>query len=59
MKWIVSDFFARSPALLGPTIALLLFVLVFTATAIHAFRTQKIAHDRMARLPLEEDTRHD
>jgi len=59
MKWIVSDFFARSPALLGPTLALLLFVVVFTATAVHAFRTQKAEHDRMARLPLGEDERHD
>ena len=59
MKWIVSDFFARSPALLGPTIALLLFVLVFTAIAVHVFRTHHSAHDRMARMPLHEDGRDD
>lgn len=59
MKWIVGDFFARSPALLGPTVALLLFVLVFTAIAVHAFRTHKSEHDRMASLPLHEDCRHD
>lgn len=59
MKWIVSDFFARSPALLGPTLALLLFMVVFMATAIHAFRGQKTAQDRMARLPLDEEARDD
>ena len=59
MKWIVSDFFMRSPALLGPVIALLLFMVVFTATAVHAFRVQKSTHDRMARLPLKEDGHHD
>lgn len=55
MRWIVSDFFMRSPLLLGPVIALLLFLVVFTAIATHAFRTGKSTHDRMARLPLNED----
>jgi cbb3-type cytochrome oxidase subunit 3 len=55
MKWIVSDFFARSPALLGPVVALVLFMFVFAAVAVHALRTQKADHDRMARLPLKED----
>jgi cbb3-type cytochrome oxidase subunit 3 len=59
MRWIVSDFFMRSPLLLGPVIALLLFLMVFTAIAIHAFRTGKSTHDRMARLPFNEDGRHD
>jgi cbb3-type cytochrome oxidase subunit 3 len=59
MRWIVSDFFMRSPLLLGPVIALLLFLVVFTAIAIHAFRTAKSTQDRMARLPFNEDGRHD
>jgi hypothetical protein len=59
MKWIVSDFFMRSPALLGPIIALLLFLVVFTAIAIRAFRIKQSTHDQMARLPLSEDGRHD
>ena len=59
MRWIVSDFFARSPALLGPVIALLLFMSVFIAAAVYALRTQREQHDRMALMPLKEDERHE
>ena len=59
MRWMVSDFFARSPVLLGPVIALVLFMIVFAASAIYAWRTHREQHDRMARLPLNEDERHD
>jgi hypothetical protein len=56
---MVSDFFARSPALLGPVIALVLFMIVFVAASIYALRTQREKHDRMALLPLQEDGRHE
>jgi cbb3-type cytochrome oxidase subunit 3 len=59
MRWMVSDFFARSPVLLGPVIALVLFMIVFTATAIYALRTHREQNDRMARMPLKEDERHE
>jgi hypothetical protein len=55
---MVSDFFERSPVLLGPVIALLIFAVVFTATAVHALRMHKETHDRMAKLPLEDERRH-
>jgi hypothetical protein len=55
MRWIVSDFFMRSPVLLGPVIALLLFVVVFSAIAVRTFRTRKSTHDRMALLPFNGD----
>lgn len=59
MKWLVSDFFARSPALLGPVIALVLFMLVFVAATIYALRTQRAQHERMALMPLKEDQHHE
>lgn len=59
MRWIVGDFFARSPVLLGPVIALVLFMIVFAATAIYALRTRREQHDQMALLPLKEDDRHE
>lgn len=59
MRWMVSDFFARSPALLGPVIALLLFMTVFVAASFYALRTRREEHDRMALLPLKEDERHE
>jgi cbb3-type cytochrome oxidase subunit 3 len=59
MRFMVSDFFARSPALLGPVIALVLFMIVFVAASIYALRTQREKHDRMALLPLQEDGRHE
>jgi hypothetical protein len=54
MKWIVSDFFVRSPVLLGPIVALLLFFVVFSAIAIRTLRTRKSAHEQLARLPFDE-----
>lgn len=59
MRFMVSDFFARSPALLGPVIALVLFMIVFVAASIYALRTQREKNDRMALLPLQEDGRHE
>lgn len=55
MRWMVSDFFARSPALLGPVIALVLFMGVFIAAAVYALRMRREQHERMALLPLRED----
>jgi len=59
MKWIVGDFFARSPVLVGPLFALVLFVLVFSLAALRALRSHKELNARLASHPLEEDGRHD
>jgi len=42
-----------------PVLALLIFFCVFTLTAVYAFRSHKPTQDRLAALPLEEDSRHD
>jgi hypothetical protein len=59
MRFIAADFFARSPMLVLPVVAMLIFMLVFMSTAIRAFRTDKAKQDKLARLPLEEELGHD
>ena len=59
MRWIATDFFARSPVMTLPVIAMLLFMAVFVASAIRAFRTARDTHDELAKLPLEEDRSHE
>jgi hypothetical protein len=53
LSWIASDFFARSPVLVYPLIALLLFMAVFVTAALRAALADRAQIDRMARLPLE------
>ena len=55
LGWISTDFFARSPVMVFPAIALCLFVVVFTAAALRAFLQDGRHLERMARMPLEED----
>ena len=55
MSWIATDFFARSPVLLGPVIALALFFTVFVGAAARALLTRRAVVDRAARIPFEND----
>jgi hypothetical protein len=55
LSWISSDFFERSPLLAFPVLALVLFMVVFTANAVRALRTKKPELERLANLPLERE----
>ncbi|MDD9935057.1 MAG: hypothetical protein OXT09_15705 [Myxococcales bacterium] len=55
LSWISSDFFARSPVLLFPVIALCIFMGVFTLGAVRAFLTDRRELDALSRLPLQDD----
>lgn len=60
MSWIAMDFFARSPVLLGPLVALALFFAVFVSASGRALLTRRTVVDRAARMPFEDDeVRHD
>jgi len=57
---IASDFFAKSPLLALPVIAMAIFMTVFTLGAVRTFRTDKKKLDEVANLPFahEEEVRH-
>jgi cbb3-type cytochrome oxidase subunit 3 len=59
MSRFASEFFAQSPALLYPMLALLLFFVVFLAVVIHVFRMKPSEVERLARIPLEDDVVED
>ncbi|HEX2679036.1 MAG TPA: hypothetical protein VHM19_20440 [Polyangiales bacterium] len=48
-----ADYFARSPVLVYPILALALFLGVFVVISVRAARTKKPELERMASLPLE------
>jgi hypothetical protein len=56
ISWLASDFFARSPMLLFPVVALFLFMTAFAAVSAWALLRKREHLDRMARLPLEDET---
>ena len=62
MRFMVTEYFTKSPMLLFPLLALALFMLVFVLVTVVAFATDKSRHDRAASLPLadglEEEVRH-
>jgi hypothetical protein len=53
LSWISGDYFARSPVLILPVVALLVFMTVFCATALRAALARRAEVEHMARLPLE------
>lgn len=55
MRSMATGFFADSPVLDFPVIALLLFLGVFVAITLRALRTPSVAYDRSAALPLEDE----
>jgi hypothetical protein len=56
MSRMAMEFFARSPVLALPIIALLIFSAVFIAIVVRAARMPRLTVESDARLPLEEDT---
>ncbi|MEM6961097.1 MAG: hypothetical protein AAF355_10635 [Myxococcota bacterium] len=55
LSWLASDYFAQSPLLAFPVIAMILFMAVFSAMAFRAMRTTREELDRMAQLPLRSE----
>jgi uncharacterized membrane protein (DUF485 family) len=53
LGWFASDFFARSPVLIFPLVALGLFMTVFVLATVRALMANREHLDRMSRLPLE------
>ncbi|MDD9939455.1 MAG: hypothetical protein OXU20_00205 [Myxococcales bacterium] len=54
LSWISTEFFARSPVLVFPLIALGIFMTVFIAAAVRAARTDSERLDELARLPFDD-----
>jgi hypothetical protein len=55
LSFISSEFFARSPVLAFPVVAMLLFMAVFVANAVRALRAAKPELDRLAELPFSDE----
>ena len=53
MRDLAHDFFAASPVMAAPLVALVLFVIVFVLVSIRVMRTRKGDADRAAHLVLE------
>lgn len=60
LRHMSAEFFARSPVLIYPIIALSIFFVVFVVVSLRALRAQKSELDRLAALPLSdsEEARH-
>jgi len=54
MRYAAMAFFAKSPMLIFPLLALLLFLAVFVWITVRTYRADKTAYDAIARLPLED-----
>ena len=50
-----SELLATSPLLILPMVALVLFIIVFTAMLITTMKKRAVAYDPLARMPLEDD----
>ena len=55
LGWMAREFFATSPALGFPIIALILFVTVFTGVVLFVMRRRPTSFELVAALPLEDD----
>ena len=53
MSELAADFFANNPAMAGPMIAMLLFIAVFVAATVRAWRISPEHVERLAHLALE------
>lgn len=54
MRALASDFFARSPVMSGPLLAIALFFTVFVGVTLWVMWTRREAFDAVARMPLDE-----
>lgn len=53
MRAIATDFFARSPAMAGPIVAILLFFLTFVGIVAWLAWSKREGFDALAQLPLD------
>ncbi|HEY8426776.1 MAG TPA: hypothetical protein VIL20_00315 [Sandaracinaceae bacterium] len=56
MSEMVRGLFLDNPAVLGSIVALLVFVAVFVIAAVRAVRAEQSTLERVARLPLENES---
>ncbi|MGB5268761.1 MAG: hypothetical protein WBN30_19375 [Polyangiales bacterium] len=56
MSRFASEFFANSPVLLYPLLALALFFIVFLVVIVRVMRMKTSDVDEYARIPLEEES---
>lgn len=54
ISWMATDFFAKSPVLYLPMIALFLFMLVFVGIIVRTYWKRAAEFDELARMPLDE-----
>ena len=54
MRMLTADYFARSPVLILPIIALLLFLGVYAFVVLRTYLSKKSRFDSVASLPLDE-----
>lgn len=55
LSWFASDYFAQSPVLVYPLIALGIFMTIFTVVSVTTLLKRKQRFERIAALPLEND----
>lgn len=55
LGWFATDFFAKSPVLGAPLLALGIFFTVYVTISLRTFLTKKERFDYLANLPLEAD----
>lgn len=58
ISWMAKEFFAASPVLVLPVIALVLFMLLFAVIACRTLLTRKAEFDRLAHMPFEDEENH-
>ena len=54
LRQLSADYFARSPLLIYPVLALAIFMAVFLLVSVRALRARREEIDRMASLPLSD-----
>ncbi len=54
MRFAAMAFFAKSPMLIFPVLALVLFFAVFVWITVRTYRADKTTYDAISRLPLED-----
>lgn len=52
MRLLTEDFFARSPVLAYPVLAMVLFLAVFLVVSVRALLSRRESLDELARMPL-------
>lgn len=56
LGWMAKEFFASSPVLFYPIVALIIFTVTFSLLTIRAFLRPKSSIVELAALPLADDT---